>query len=199
MTGIEKIKTKILDDASARASQIKEQADREARDIMEQASKEAENKKAELLKKAQSDSEESYRRLLAVAELEGRKEILRAKQDMIEKAFRTAMGRITGMPDREYQKLLEEMIVDAAAAKGSGEILLSEKDAKRMDSSFISNINQRLSISGKGGILTVSNENIQTAGGFILRSGDMEVNDTFEILFGMLRPELENEVVGILF
>ena len=40
---------------------------------------------------------------------------------------------------------------------------------------------------------------IRTAGGVILKFGDMEINSTFEILFGMLRTELESDVVSILF
>jgi len=198
MTGLEKIKAKIFEDANIRAAQIQKQAEEEAGNIMDQAMKEAEKKKAELLKKAEADGAELYRRLLSVAELESRKEILRAKQDMIEKAFKVAMERVIGLPDREYQKLIEDMVVNAASGAG-GEILLSEKDARRMDKSFITNINRRLEASGKKAVLKLSNENIQASGGFILRSGDMEVNSTFEILFGMLRPEIENEVAGILF
>ena len=198
MTGIEKIKAKILEDANAKAGEIQKQAEKEAGDIIARASKEAEDKKTGLLKKAESEGAELYRRRLSVARLEGRKEILRARQDMLDKAFKAAMERIVQLPDAEYQKIIEDMAVDAAPERG-GEILLSEKDAGRMDGRFISNINRRLADGGKKAVLTLSGENIRTAGGFVLRSGDMEVNSTFEILFGMLRPELENEAAAILF
>lgn len=198
MTGTEKIRAKILEDASARAAAIEEQARDEARAIMDQASDEAGRKRAELLKKAEADGAESYKRLLAVAGLEGRKEILRAKQDMIDEAFQSALEKVMGLSDKEYQKLLETMIIDAAGSEG-GEILLSEKDIKRLDKSFIGNINQLLAAKGKKGMVTFSKQTIKTAGGFILRSGELEVNSTFEILFGMLRSELESDVVGILF
>ena len=68
-----------------------------------------------------------------------------------------------------------------------------------MDGRLIGNINRRLADGGKKAVITLSGEYIRTAGGFVLRSGDMEVNSTFEILFGMLRPELENEAAAILF
>jgi V/A-type H+-transporting ATPase subunit E len=198
MTGTDKIKTKIIEDANARALQIEEQAKAEAADIVNRALREAELQEAEILKKAESDGMDAHKRMLAVAELEGRKEILGAKQDMISLAFKTAMEKLCALPDGEYQRLIEDMAVKSAIT-GDGEILLSEKDAKRMDAGFIENINRRLENQGKGGKLSLSAKTIQTAGGFILKYGDMEINSTFEILFGVIRPELEQEVVKILF
>jgi V/A-type H+-transporting ATPase subunit E len=198
MAGMEKILEKIIEDANVKALAIEEQANQEARAIMDQASQEADLKRADLLKKAEADGIESYKRLIAVAGLEGRKELLRAKQDMIDAAFNGALEKVCGLPDPEYQKLLENLVIDVVDKDG-GEILLSERDAKRLDNQFISNINQRLNASGKAGVVKLSNQFIKTVGGFILKSGDMEINSTFEILFGMLRTELENEVVRMLF
>ncbi len=198
MTGTEKIKAKILEDASQMAKDIEEQAKEEARRITDAAKREAEEKRKEILQKGESDGAESYRRLLAVAGLEGRKERLKAKQDMVENAFKAAMERIISMPDAKYQKFLEDMVV-SAAEKGEGELLLSEKDLSRMDRQFIESINKKLEHEGKNGNLKMSQKTIRAAGGFILKCGEMEINSTLEILFGMLRPELENEIVDILF
>lgn len=218
MTGIEKIKSKIIEDAAALAARIEEQTGTEAADILRQASEEAEKRKTELLDKARSEGAERHRRLLTQAALEGRKEILRTKQSLIDRAFQMAMEKLCALPDSEYQKLLEDMIVNAACnvsdrsagengekggvsavGKSGGEIMLSGKDIKRIDDSFSANINQRLDASGKGGMLTLSTQTVNAAGGFILKNGDMEINSTFEIVFGMLRTELERDVVRILF
>jgi len=198
MTGTEKIKTKILEDAKGKAIKIEELAKQESCDILGNANKTAEQKKKDILSRADSEGAEVYRRLIAVAGLEGRKELLRSKQDMVDTAFKTAMERITNLPDAEYQKILEDLAV-SAAQKGSGEILLSKRDLKRIDSQFIGNINKRLGSSGIIGDLTLSGDNINAAGGVVLKYGEMEINSTFEILFGMFRPQLENEVVKILF
>ncbi|HOQ08080.1 MAG TPA: V-type ATP synthase subunit E family protein [Clostridiales bacterium] len=215
MTGTDRIKDKILEDARIKAKAILDQAEQEVRSIMEQASEEAALKKAELLEKAKADGEQMYRRMLAVAGLEGRKMLLGARQEMIDAAFSKAMEKIVGLPDRQYQELLEKMIAEAAAgyrdpsvkadgtdspqAEFSAEVLLSAKDAARVDGNFIDNINKRLAASGKKGTISLSGERIRTVGGFILKIGDMEINSTFEILFAMLRTELESEVVRILF
>ncbi len=198
MTGTEKIKEKILEDAKSKALSIEEQAKKEAQDILDKASYEAGLKKEAILKEAENEGMETYKRMMAVAGLEGRKETLRTKQDAINAAFAKALDRVCSLPDSEYQRLLEDMIVNAAV-DGGGEIFLSQKDASRMDKSFISNINQRVGISGKSGIWSLSAQPVKTIGGFVLKSGEMEINSTFEIVFGMLRTELEGDVVKILF
>jgi len=198
MTGTEKIKAKILADAEEKARQIEEQARQEARDITDRALKEAEIKRMEILSKAEAEGEEAYRRLISVAGLEARKEILKTKQDMVEEAFTKAIQKITGLPDNEYQEMLEIMIA-GAASDGTGEILLSDRDRKRVDGNFADNINRRLKAAGKNGKVALSGEIIQTVGGFVLRYGEMEINGTFEIVLDMLRPQIENEVVNILF
>jgi len=198
MTGTERIKNKILEDAKSRAEAIVEQANREAEEILAAADETARRNTEEALKAAEAESAEVYRRMIAVAGLEGRKEILRAKQEVVDNAFRLAMEKIITMPDAEYQELLENMIVNAASS-GNGEILLSKRDIGRIDSRFTDNINEKLKNSGKTGSLSLAKETVSAAGGFVLRYGQVEINGTLEILFGMLRPQLESEVVKTLF
>jgi V/A-type H+-transporting ATPase subunit E len=198
MTGTERIKEKIIEDAKTKAQSIEEQAKQEARILMEQAFAESEQKRAELLEKAKADGETLHKRLVAVAELDGRKELLKTKQELIEEAFQRALEKICLMTDQDYQALLERMIAEAAGNE-DGEIMLSEKDAKRMNDRFVGNINRRIADSGKNGTVKLSDRFIETSGGFILKYGEVEINSTFEILFDMLRMELEPDIVRILF
>lgn len=198
MTGTEKIKAKILEDAEIKAGQILEQAEAEARKIREDALREAEQKKAAILEQGEANGREAYRRMLSEANLDGRKEILKVKQKLIEEAFSLAMEKLCRLPDRDYQKLLENMAVKAVKNK-DGEIVLSERDKKRIDRNFTENINKRISSSGRSGRLVLSEDSIETAGGFILRYNAMEINNTFEVIFEMIKPQLENEVAKILF
>lgn len=198
MTGTEKIKAKILEDAEVRAGQILEQARAEAREIIDNALKEAEQKRADILRKGESDGREVYRRMMSEANLEGRKEVLKAKQDLVESAFSLAMDKLCKLSDQDYQKLLEDMAVEAAKDE-DGEILLSEQDRNRVSKDFVKNINKRIASSGKNGKLALSQDTIKTVGGFVLRYDQMEINNTFEVIFEMLKPKLENDVVKILF
>ena len=198
MTGTERIKTKILEDAKAKAVETEEQARQEAKEIMEKALADAEWKKDILLKKAETEGTEAYRRIVSNAGLDGRKEILKTKQEMVEAAFKKAMEKVASMPDNEYQRFLEDMVV-AASAKGTGEIMLSAEDLKRIDNKFMSNIKTRLEKSGIKSSLTLSKETIQAVGGFKLKSGDVEINSTLEIIFEMIKPACESDVVKVLF
>ena len=120
--------------------------------------------------------------MLAVAGLKAAEAACKA--EMIDAAFAKAMEKVTGLPDRQYQELLERMIAEAAAgyrsrrnrpaARISAGALqrgghAEEKDAARMDGQFIVNINKRLSASGKKGTITLSEKRIRAAGGFILK------------------------------
>lgn len=198
MIGMEKIKSKILEDAQNKSTQILEQAKQQAEEIKNDALKESESKRAEILEKGEAKGKETYRRMLSMAGLEGRKEILKAKQDVVEEAFTSAMEKLRSLPDEDYQKLIEDMAV-AAAKNECGEILLSEKDRKRLNDDFLKNINVRIASKGENAEFVMSDDNIKTSGGFILRYGEMEINSTFEIMFEMLKPEIENDVVDILF
>ena len=136
--------------------------------------------------------------MLSAAALEGRKELLKAKQEVVGACFDSAMQKIISLPDNDYQKLIEDMIVDAAKNE-KGEILLAEQSKKRLNEDFLKKINTRIASLGDGAKLVLSDESVKAAGGFILRYGEMEINSTFEIMFEMLKPELENDVVDMLF
>jgi len=198
MTGTERIKSRILEDAKAKAAEIEAQAKQEAKETMDLALAEAAKKKEAVLEKAKAEGAEAYRRIISTAGLEGRKKILKTKQDMVEAAFRKAMEKVTSMPDNEYQRFLEDLVV-SASSKGTGEIVMSERDLKRIDKKFINNVNTRLEKSGIKGNLTLSKETIPSSGGFILKSGEIEINSTLEIIFEMIRPECESDVVKVLF
>ena len=176
MTGTDMIKTKILDDAHKRASEAEEQARREAQEILNKAASEAEQKRAEILKKADLNSQEIYRRLLSTAALEGRKELLRAKQDMIEATFQRALEKVANLPDREYEKLMEDMVVKAAT--GGGGELSTTKDSKRL-AMIPEQVNSVCKRAGINGNIICQRINIR-ASGVLLRSGDIEINSTLE-------------------
>ena len=135
MRGMEKIKSKILEDSKRTVSHILEQAQQQAEKIKNDALKESESIRVEILDKAEAEGKEAYRRMVSTAVLEGRKELLKAKQDIIETAFISAMEKLLRLSDRDYQKLIEDMIVDAAKNE-KGEILLAEQ-SKRLNEDFL--------------------------------------------------------------
>ena len=93
MTGTEKIKAKILRMPKTKPLKLRNRQGRKP-EYYRSSFKGSGNKKAEILKKAEAEGQEVYRRLISVAGLEARKEILKAKQDMVEEAFAKAVEKL---------------------------------------------------------------------------------------------------------
>ena len=197
MAGADNLKNRILSDARAEADANISQARREADSIVLKAREEAQALHASLVEKAERDSIERERRLISVAELEGRKEKLAVKQRLIEALFIHAIEILCKKPDSEYEALLVDMISNIAA--GDEEVFLSARDNRRLSSGFIRTVNQSLAAKGKPGGLKLSQEARQIKGGFILRSGQIEINNSFETVVKMQKDSLESLAVKMLF
>ncbi|MEG6613387.1 V-type ATP synthase subunit E family protein [Pseudoclostridium thermosuccinogenes] len=198
MAEVEKLISRILEDARAQANANIERAKSEADGIIDAARQKAEQKSREILEKAEKEAVEKKKRLIAVAELEARKEKLRAKQDVIEEAFSIALDKLRSMPDDKYQAILADMIANSSES-GNEEIVLSERDKGRISPSFVEEVNDRLRKRGLQANIRLSEQSAAIGAGFILKSGDYELNNSFEAIVKMARDELEMEVAGLLF
>jgi len=133
-----------------------------------------------------------------VAELEARKQKLKAKQEVVDEAFELALQKLNNLPDLEYQNILVEMISNSIET-GKEEVLLSLRDKQRLDPGFINQLNKKLSQKGVTGNLKISDEDRNISGGFILKTGDIEINNSFEAIIRMNRDDIEAEVIKALF
>lgn len=198
MTGVDKIKGRILEEAQEQAKANIERANAEAAEILKSAEKEAGERKIKTLEKAKSEAAEAKKRLVAIAGLEARKEKLKVKQEVMEEVFTKALDRLCSLQDDIYRQTLADMIVKVAHG-GSGEIILSQKDKSKVGSALIKDVNERLSGNGAQSGVTLSEKTADIRGGFIFKSGDVEINNSFEAILRMKRDELEGEVMKQLF
>ncbi|MBS6833151.1 MAG: V-type ATP synthase subunit E, partial [Clostridiales bacterium] len=93
-----------------------------------------------------------------------KKYILAAQSEILDECIDLGITRIKHMPDEKYFDLIEKLIIKYSD-KGINTLLLSDADIKRMPKSFVNNINKTLA--QKGASLTLSDERIDTEGGFI--------------------------------
>jgi V/A-type H+-transporting ATPase subunit E len=198
MAGVEKIKERILEEARSQAESNIKRAQEEGSDIIASAKKDGDSKKAVILEKAKKEAQEVKKRLKSVAELEARKKKLQAKQEMVEEAFKKTLEKLIGLPDEEYEKIISQMLLNSVES-GSEEIILSPRDKKRLSPNFVEEINKKLVAKGIKGSLSLSKESRDINGGFVLKSGDIETNSSFEALIRAKREEIEPEVVKVLF
>jgi len=195
---LEKIIGKIEQDAKSQIEEIKKNALSASDKISEKAEEQAELIKAQILKDAKKEAGIHKQRLISTASLDLRKDILTEKQRAIDSAFQEAMDNLLKMRDDEYQKIIVKMILPNVLT-GNEEIILSERDKARLGKGFLEKINNELSKTGKKGRLTIAKDSYNILGGFVLRRGNVELNNSFESLFNSIREDIESEVSKVLF
>lgn len=197
MTGLEKIRKAIEDDANSAAAGIIAQAEKEAAEIMEASKKEAEKKCSEIALKAENDVKAEYSRAESGASLLERKILLDAKQQLINDVIMKARSYLSNLSDEEYLDVLLRLIKKNAHNK-QGTIRLSKEDRNRLPKNLDILIKNALS-DKEGAALMISDEGANINGGFILIYGDIEENCTFDALFNAARDELQDKVYQLLF
>ncbi len=197
--GIEDIKQKIIADARERAKQIREEAEKKAKPIVDEAKNKAKQIKKESEEKAELEAEAKKKRILALARLEARKSILATRHEMTEDAFIKAMNRLSELDDEEYQAIIKEMFLSVDIPDGNVEVILSPKDKKRISHNSLRDVQKELAKKGKKVELTLSDDVRDISGGFVLKKGRIEFNNSFEAVIKMQRDVMETEVARILF
>ena len=106
MNGIDKITERITMDAQADANAILARAKEDASAVLANYQKMAEDEKNRLLEEGRKKTAEREIRMVSVAELEGRKQLLSVKQQLISEAFAKALDSLLHLPTEEYVSLL---------------------------------------------------------------------------------------------
>ena len=196
--GAERISRRILSDAQSRAEGLLAEATEEASAIVAEAEKEAAKRKEQILERAQKETEEQKRRILGIAQLDARKEILVAKQEIIEEAFQQALKKLANLEEATYFRNLRQMLL-ASIRTGEEIIILSPRDKVRIPAKFWKDLEKELKATGRTGKTSLGQESPEIEGGFILQSEGVEINNSFNALLSMQRDELEPEVAAMLF
>lgn len=126
MANLKDITGKIVNDANDKVNEILVAARKEAAKIEDEAQEKVVAKRKTALEQAEAQAKINADRILAAAELEGKKQVLAAKQEMISEAFTNAAKHIASLPDKEYDAFMEKL---AKGAKGKKEMLPRDKKA----------------------------------------------------------------------
>lgn len=188
--GVKDIKERILKDAAQKKEEILAEARKKAEQIRKEGERTAEKRKEAILLKADQAATEERHTKLTMGRLEARKMQLEEKQKAIEKAFEKSLDMLTHHP--EYTSILETLLLEVA--RGGEELILSPRDRERLGDSFLKKINEKMN-----GEIVLSKETRDIAGGFILRTPEMEINESFEERIRALRDEIEADVARTLF
>ena len=196
MTGLEKMKSQILEEAKAAAGEILADAEKQANAVKEKGKEEAEAACREISQKSEEEVKAVEERAVSSCDLQSRKALLTAKQEIIKEVLDSAYQTLLDADDETYFALLRKMLHKFVLAQ-EGEICFSDTDLKRLPQGFEEEI--QAIAREKGGVLTLSKESRKVCGGFVLIYGGIEENCTFEAMFSSKRDELSDKVHRLLF
>lgn len=191
--GIETITEKILAEANDDARRIYDKGKYDGRSAVYRIERLIKQKQSDLEEKTSADIENVKQRRNSVAQLEARKMRLAAKQEAIEACFDEAVDKLAGLPEADYIALLEKTIEKLDVQEG--ELLLNARDREKIGAKLL----ERLAKSEETGKLVLSDETINAAGGFVLRSGTVEINSTLEVMVEAVRDNVMPDVIRSLF
>lgn len=196
MSGLDKMKARILEEAEQSAGEILQKARADATAVIEAAGKEAEAGAAEAQKRAERGAAEDAKRTESSLDMKRKQAFLAAKQEMIREVTDAAYEKILNLDDEKYFELLEKMLEKHAAAR-EGRICFSEKDLNRIPEGFSGKIRTIAAL--RGGSLTISREPVDIDGGFVLVYGGIEENCTIKAVFESKKDELSDQINRLLF
>ena len=227
MDGIEKITGRIAEDVGREIDELTAEARRQADEIAARYDAQAKRECEDILARGRRNADERVERLASVAQLEARKLVLAAKQEMVGKAFDKALADLAALPDEQYVALLADLAVKASRT-GREQVIFSQKDRSRFGKAVVTRANEILArqvapklpdeltetkagavldkvVTGASavlagtGMLTMAEETRPMAGGLILRDDKVETNCSFEVLIHLQKEDLAAEVARALF
>ena len=111
----------------------------------------------------------------------------------LRKRWADARDMLLLLEPADIAAVLAELLVRASST-GKEEVIFSEADRRKVGKAAVEKANQE---GGKN--LTLSGETRSIPGGFILRSGSVEVNCAFDTLVRLQKAETAGDVVKKLF
>lgn len=196
MTGLEKMKSQILDEAGKAADVKVAEAKAQAEELIQAARTEAAREAESISRKSEAEVANYKERAASSMDLQKRSRILEAKQAVIAEVLDKAYEKVSTMEKDEYFSMLL-MLVGKYALAQDGEICFSAKDLERLPSGFEEQAGEIAA--GKGGSLKVSRETRDIPNGFVLVYGGVEENCTLKAMFEAKRDELADKVNHLIF
>ncbi len=197
MAGAEKLLEKIADDAQRDAEKYWHNAEEKKKAMLDTLLKEIEQRKKEIEKMAVEAGKEKKRRMSAVYDLEFRKKLLAAKQEMMEKAKSLALEKLLSLNDADYTALMKKKLL-LCAKTGEESIAVSSKET-RLGDAFLADVNSELKKTLGTGNIKILPEKKDISGGFIFIDGGMEINMTLEAQLNEAWHDAETEIANVLF
>lgn len=219
MTGLDKIKERILADAKEDARRILETAQADCRQMAEKYAAEADETRERIAARAEREGERVIASARSDAAMARRNILLHTRAALVDEAFERAREQLLDNSGNKYRELLTALLVgaladiaaseDASAALGDEvpecaayEALFNAEDRTRHGAAVVDAARRtatRRVGAARAAKLCLSADTAPIDGGVVLRCGDVETNCSLSMLLAQLRTELEPKVEAVLF
>lgn len=190
---IEKITSAIIDEAQAECEQILNAADTKNRGVITQLKNRIKIETDIAVKNAQEERERIISRKKSVADIDSKKIILARKQKIINDCFEEAVEYITSMDEDRYIKFLVKAGIEAGFSEGS--LIFNEKEKETIGQKVADELNKVV----QEGKFLLAEETRKIKGGYMLRKGQIYINNSVEAMVEDKSRELTAGVAEILF
>ena len=188
---------KILSEAQAGADKIKSAANQKADAFRQSGDAQLAEYQRQTEQMVLAAEMEEKNRVLAKARFAAGKELVQTKRDLLNSVIDRAGQTVKKLGDAEYLSLMESLMLRAVRS-GSEEVVV-DKNETRINDTFVSRINKKLSAESKNGGLRLSADRADIKAGFILKQDKTRVNAALDVLLKQAAGELEGKLAEMLF
>lgn len=195
MTGLERIKEKILIQSQENCDKIIQNATMQAKSIIRQARDDANSKAFEIINKADDTANKKNAVSKSTAESITRNRYLEIRNAILNDVISAAYLEIEKFSDEKYFDMLKKLCIKNMLS-GECTMHLNGYDLGRLPEDFELNLNKEIY---ENGAVMISEDAIDIENGFILRYGDVEVNCTLKSVFDESMDNLKDMLSNFMF
>lgn len=186
MSGLDKILSKIITDASAGADSIINEANSRSAVILQEAAEEAAREGVQRIAAASLEAQSDVERSRSAARLEAKRILLKERNRIIDEAVSGVKDRIYSLPDEDYFMVLQNFILSHLQNE-TGVIVLNHRDLARIPAGFLESL-----CASAPAPLTISETPGNFDAGCVLIYGEVEYNGTLTAIINEKKDELRD-------
>jgi vacuolar-type H+-ATPase subunit E/Vma4 len=198
-TGISAIASEVIGDVQKEAEAAILDAQNEAKETLRAANEKAKETYRAIIADAKKRAETEKRKSASVAEVEMRNRLLQTKEDLVDKAFESAVEKLGGFTEtEEYHSYLLDLIEAAAKKLEQNDLVVyvNAKDRGWLTQDMLKHISKKLHTE-----LELSQETPDYIGGCKIQTGDGKIifDATIDSRLQELKPRLRSQIAAQLF
>lgn len=197
MSDLTALKNEILAEARLQAERIRQEASEKAQELLAEAGQAAESRCREITREHQREADERRNRILTAAELDRKRELLAAKDQMISQTVQLARQKAIHLPLDRKSGLFIRLLLGAAET-GTEEVHPAKSDRGLLEG-LLPQVNLELAKRGLQGQLRMGCDAEGVESGFLLVGNGFTADLSLVSLVLGIKDDAVPEVARILF